>query len=139
MEDRLSIELRAAEREVDAYHAKNALMNEPFSRAAWHFLAICEEYSVRDIIQEASDEGEYAALADNLINHARWALRWLTSKCPPGGRDTPTCDGSLYSAALELSQLALAYGNFAAAFTYATWGLVNLDLDGNKIQPSGPM
>jgi hypothetical protein len=139
MEDRIPSELRAAEQEVDEHYAENPLMKEPFSRAAWHFLAICEEHSMRHIIHEASNDGEYAAVADNLINHARWPLRWLISKCSSGGKVPSRCDENLYSAALQLSDLALSYGSFAAAFSYATWGLVTLDLVGSRIKSSGPM
>ena len=107
--------------------------------AAWHFLAISEEHSMRHIIHEASNDGNYAAVADNLINHARWPLRWLISKCSSGGKVPSRCDENLYSAALQLSDLALSYGSFAAAFSCATWGLVTLDLVGSRIKSSGPM
>ena len=137
MEDNISSELRAVEREVDEDHTKNALMSEPFSRAVWHFLAIYEDYSIRHFIHTPDNEGEYAVLADNLIHHARWCLKWLTSKCPI--EVPPAYDDDLYSAALQLSGVALAYGSFTAAFSYATWGLVNLVLDGNRIKSSGPM
>jgi hypothetical protein len=133
-------ELRAAEREVDRQYLENPLTHEPFARAGWYFLAFCEEIAIREVVrQDAQTKHEYAAFADNLIVHAKWPLKWLWQTCPVGGEIPRGFDGHLYEAASRLSQLSLDYVNFESAFTYATFDLITLALDGNRIRTSGPM
>jgi hypothetical protein len=45
----------------------------------------------------------------------------------------------MFEAAWRLSELSMEYLSFESAFTYATFGLVTLALDGNTIKSSGPM
>jgi hypothetical protein len=139
MTDSLSNELREAERQVDNEFLNNSLVSEPFAQAAWHFLAHFEDHLAREYIHPPNDELQYHALADNLINHSRWALKWLSSTCPNSNKRRPAYDDTLYSRAMQLSELAMDYGPFTAAYTYASRGLVNLLLDGNQIRASGPM
>jgi hypothetical protein len=140
-EDTISKELRAVEEEVDCHYRQNALVKEPFGRAGWYFLAFCEERYLLSIIRDDDPftEHEYAALVDNIIIHAQWPLRWLTQTCSPGGEIPRTYEENLYSAAWELSELAMRYRSFAAAFSFATWGLATLSLDGHRIKSSSPM
>ena len=110
MTDIVSSELREVERQVDNEFLKNALTSEPFAQAAWHFLAHFEDHFVRQYIQAPSDELQYHALADNLINPSRWALKWLSSTCHQSNRKPPAYDDDLYSHAMQLSELAMHYG-----------------------------
>ena len=139
-EDRISKELRAVEREIDAYYLENVLVREPFARAGWYFLAFCEEVVMRDIIRgDSSTEHEWAVLVDNLIIHAQWPLKWLIRTCSPGGEVPQTHEDKMYSAAWQLSELAMRYMSFTAAFDHASCGLVALNLDGTRIKSSSPM
>ncbi len=139
MADNVSGELREIERQVDKEFLKNPLMSEPFALAAWHFLAHFEDHFARQYVHGPNDERHYHALADNLINHSRWALKWLSSACPANNRKPPAYDDALYSHAMQLSELAMDYGSFTAAYTYASRGLVNLSRDNGRIRTSGPM
>lgn len=58
IENRLSTELRDAEREVDEAHRSNALMGHDFGVAAWHYLASAEEQHLRAFVQEAMGRGQ---------------------------------------------------------------------------------
>jgi len=139
-EDRVSEELRAVEREVDAYHLASPLIQRPFAQASWYFLAFCEELVMREIVQQRTGTAhELAALADNIIVHAKWPLRWLRQACSPGGAIPRGFDDNMYEAAWRLSELSMKYLDFEAAFTSATSGLVTLTLDGSRIKSSGPM
>ncbi len=134
-EDLVSEELRAVEREVDAYHLASLLIQQPFARAGWYFLASCEELFMREIVQQRLDtEHEVAAFTDNVIVHTKWPLRWLRRACPPGGTVPKGFDDDMYEAAWRLSELSMKYLDFEAAFTYATSGLVTLFLDGTRIK-----
>src|ERR1700716_2849637 len=134
----VSTELRAVEREIDAQHLLNPLMQEPFARAGWYFLAFCEELTMREIVtQRVTSAHEAAAFADNLIVHAKWPLQWLYQACPRGGAIPEEFDDSMYDASWRLSELSMEYLGFESAFTYATSGLVSLALDGNRIKSSG--
>lgn len=139
-EDLVSEELRAVEREVDAYHLANPLIQQPFARAGWYFLAFCEELFIREIVQQRLDTAhEIAAFADNVVVHTKWPIRWLRQACSQGGAIPRGFDDDMYEAAWRLSELSMKYLDFEAAFTYATSGLVSLVLDGNRIKSSGPM
>ncbi len=80
-----------------------------------------------------------AALADNLIVHAKWPLKWLWQACERGGSIPRRFDDDRYDAAWQLSNLSLEYLNFESVFTYAGFGLLTLALDGSRITTSGPM
>jgi hypothetical protein len=41
--DRISPEIRSAERQIDEFYRTNPLFQRPFAEAAWYFLAHCEE------------------------------------------------------------------------------------------------
>jgi hypothetical protein len=138
--DPVSAELRAAEREIDSHHLANSLMHQPFAKAGWHFLACLEEVVVREFVQQNTrTEHEWAALADNLVLDAKWPLKWLSQTCPQGGAIPRHFDADLYTAAWQLSELSNQYLAFESAFSYATFGLVTLTLEGNRIKAAGPM
>ena len=80
--DIVSGALRAAEKEIDSAYLTNPLVQREFGEAAWYFLAFCEERLIGPIVKRAdsadpTNPHEQAALADEVINHAKWPLRWL--------------------------------------------------------------
>lgn len=138
--DHVSKELRAVEDEIDSYYRTNPLAHLPFAEAAWYFLAFCEEIHVRDILREPEQPmHEQVATADNVIVHAKRPMLWLRTTCSPGGSIPPPLDDKLYEAAWNLSELGMEYLAFESAFTYASSGLVSLELEGDRIKTSGPM
>ena len=114
-------ELRSVEREIDAHHLSNPLFQQPFSVAAWWFLTICEEHMVREMIRP-SDTGKHNwdSIANNVVMHAKWPLRWLTQACPQGSRVPREYDADLYKAAWQLSKHSYEYLAFESAFVEAT-------------------
>ena len=139
-EDSVSQDLRAVEREIDAHHLTNPLIQRPFGHAGWYFLAFCEELVIKEVLRpRANTANEMSALADNLIVHAKWPLKWLHQACSPGGIVPRKFNDDMYEAAWRLSELSMEYLEFESAFTYATSGLVTLILEGNRIKSSGPM
>jgi len=48
-------------------------------------------------------------------------------------------DEGNYEAATQLSRLSMSYIPFESAFSYATWGLATLTLEGDRIKTSGPI
>jgi len=142
-EDLLSPALREAERAIDEQHASNPLFNYPRASSLWAFLAACEEHFVRQAIWEFEDPQEFGgiyqnrALADNVVNFAKWPMRWLIGKCSGDGPAAPGYDPERYEAARQMTELADDYLSFEAAFSYASWGVCQLHLDGKRIMPSG--
>ena len=139
MTDGVSNELRDVERQVDTEYLNNPLVSVPFADAAWHFFAHFEDHFARQDVHAADGEVHYHALADNLINHSRWALSWLKKTCAMGKSKRPVFNDELYGHAMKLSELAQDYRSFATAYTYASHGLVDLRLEANRIRSSGPM
>lgn len=141
--DLVSPELRAVEAEVDSAYSENPLTRIAFGDAAWCFLAFCEERMVLPLVREEGhrphNPHDDAAHADELINHAKWPLRWLRQSCRSGERLATGYSDDTYAASHALSDLSSRYLSFESAFTYASMGLVTLDLHGNRITPSGPL
>lgn len=142
--DLISPALRAAEQQIDSAYLSNPLMRLPFAEAAWYFLAFCEERIILPIIR-AMETGippsisDQTAIADNVINHAKWPLHWQSCACAKGGRIPTNYDAGRYTAAFELSELSRDYLPFEAAFTHASHGVLRLKLDGRRICTSGEM
>jgi hypothetical protein len=85
----VSAELRAAESEIDNVPLRNALVEQPFSQAAWRFMAANEERVVREIIKAdqtgtSKHDQYYAALFDSIVASTKWPMRWLLGKCRAG-------------------------------------------------------
>ncbi len=142
--DLVSPLLRSVERDIDSAYMANPLVRRTFGESAWYFLAFCEERLLLPLIKgldatEPLNLHEQAALADEVINHAKWPLRWLRQSCPLGEIVPRGYSEETYKASWELSQLASDYLSFESAFTYASLGLVTLRLEGNRIIPSGPL
>jgi hypothetical protein len=139
--DAVSLELRAAEREIDEAYRSNPLIAQPLATAGWYVLAFCEEQALRHFNQtlEGTSVHQEAAFADSLIVHAKTPLIWLHRSCRPGGRIPRQVDERLYGAAHELSELAKRYFSFETIFTNAGLGLATLALRDRTIEVSGPL
>ncbi len=136
----VSGELRSVEREIDAHHLSNPLFQHPFSVAAWWFLTICEEHMVREMFRPSeTGKHNWDSIANNVVMHAKWPLRWLTQACPQGSRVPREYDADLYKAAWQLSKHSYEYLAFESAFVEATMGLLTLSLDENRIKVTGRM
>jgi hypothetical protein len=135
----VSPELRAAEREIDKVPLGNALIEQPFSQAAWRFLAANEERVIREIYQAdrsgtSKHDQYYAALFDNIVVSTKWPMRWLLGNCRAGDRIPQELDDDGYVEANELSDLGQDYSHFEAAFTYASLGVLSLALEDRSIR-----
>ena len=137
--DSVSEAARNVEDLVDSAFSVNPLVSLPFAEAAWRFLAFCEEYSIRESLDPPSSRYGVQARADFVINHAKWPLRWLHQQCASGGDIPRAYHTSRYQAAWDLSRLAAKYVSFESAYTYATIGVIGLDLVGSRLVPSPPL
>jgi hypothetical protein len=79
---------------------------------------------------------EVAALSDNLVVELQYPMRWLWTGCKPGGKVSKAYNEKYYEACHEFSKLAIQYMAFAAAYTYASHGMVKLVLDDTTIVPT---
>lgn len=132
--DPVSPELRKVETELDNAFRKNHLATLSFAQAAWYLLATAED---ADFISMIRSEGlsiqNIAVEADWLITNIQYPLGWLYKTCTPHGTIPFDNKATTYKAAQELFELAVAYKSVVAAFTYATKGIVDLNLDGKNI------
>ena len=131
--DPISPELREIESQIDDAYLTNELVEKRFAEAAWRFLAFCEERFVAPFYQTdlgSSPPSEYdqRALADSVINHTKWPLRWLARSCPHGGVIPTTYNSDAYHASFQLSELAHEYQSFESAYTWANLGVIHLTL-----------
>lgn len=137
----VSSESRAAEREIDKEPLRNALVAQPFSQAAWRFMAANEERVIGEIYQAdktgTSKHGQYyAAFLDSIVASTKWPMRWLLDKCRAGDKVPQEFDDEGYIAANALSDLGQEYSHFEAAFTYASIGALTLVLEDKWIHAS---
>ena len=119
-------------------------MKKPFAEAAWYFLAACEEVHFLSLMSEmqgdeSSSKSDYGALVDNVIVHSKWPMAWLFRSCPPNGSVPTGYDDDNYQASADLSTLAMKYLPFESAFSYATWGLADIRIDGAILRTDGVM
>jgi hypothetical protein len=138
--DLVSAELREVEKEVDRAYEQNALTELPFSQAVWYYLAACEEVFIAPLVNPDFIESEMLgrALADTVINGAAWPLRWLSAACSQSKmKGPPRYDDARYSEAWALNDLGADYLAFESAYSYASWGLLDLEMDGRRIRTSG--
>jgi hypothetical protein len=139
MHDYLSSDLRAAEAEIDSYFKRNLLLRSRFGSAVWYLSAVFEDIiffhvnsQVRPTIHESF------VFTDNLIFALQYPFRWIWEGCLPGGNAPNTIDEKLFLAGGELLKLAECYMAFENAYTLASRGLVDLELDGRRIHLAKP-
>lgn len=134
--DRLSPQLRSIESEIDNAHKANPLTTLNFATAAWNLLAFSEDVFLKhQLTGEENAIHQAAVLADTFIAGLSYPLYWLSSNCPAGGDPSCHCDNSNYKSAWELSDLGRNYKHFCAAFTYASRGMIDLNIEDSRLIP----
>ena len=140
MKDRLTPELRKTEEEVDLYYRYNPLMNLPFATAAWSMLAFAEDRMLQDSSASTTFQ-DITMIVDNLVNEMKHPICWIYRACKQGGQ-VPFTDNyqvdryRVDRSSRNLFKLGRKYGWFVAAYTYASRGWIELDLQGSMIQPT---
>ena len=109
------------------------------SQAAWLFLAECEEIHMRLWSNDATTAHDIQATADKTINLAKWPMRWLWKECDPSDALHRRYDRNLYQASKTLAGLGEKYLDYEVVFTYASEGLLTLELADRRIVPAGPL
>ena len=133
--DNISKELRNIEKEIDNSYTSNPLVELPFATAAWSLLAFAE-FEMLKQVSNLSTSQELETQGDNFVNELKAPMFWLFSACEPGGQIPSTCDDDVFQASWDLFKLGKKYQWFEAAYTYASSGLVKLELQGSTIQPA---
>lgn len=134
--DRLSPQLRSIESEIDNAYKANPLTTLNFATAAWNLLAFIEDVFLKhQLTGEENAIHQAAVLADTFIAGLSYPLYWLSSNCPAGGDPSCHCDNSNYKSAWELSDLGRNYKHFCAAFTYASRGMIDLNIEDSRLIP----
>ena len=131
-EDKLTPELRRIENEIDSYHKSNPLVNLPFATAAWSLLAFGEDHmlsehpdGIQDLQRQITD----------FVFELKHPLRWLYRACRQTDQISVAYDDAMFKASWDLFKLAQEYDWFVLAFTYASCGEIELDLQNSTIQP----
>ena len=73
---------------------------------------------------------------DNFVNELKAPMFWLFSACEQGGQIPSTCDDDVFQASWDLFKLGKKYQWFETAYTYASRGLIELELQLSTIQPT---
>ena len=133
--DNVSPELRKIEKEIDDYYKSNPLVNLPFATAACSFLTFAE-FESRKQVSNVSTSQELETQGDNFINELKEPMFWLFRACEQGGQIPSACDDDVFQASWDLFKLGKKYQWFEAAYTYASNGLIKLELEGSTIQPA---
>jgi hypothetical protein len=76
-QDLVSPKLRAAEREIDAFHKANPLFRLPFAQAAIQVMGVYEDSAVFKFLKgDFAAPAEETAFYDDLINTVQYPLKW---------------------------------------------------------------
>ena len=127
-------QLRAAEHQIDNAHKENLLTSLPRPQALWCFLTECEERYMRE---QHPDFLYESGLTDELMNLAKWPMRWLWQFCEPVGGISRSYHPGNYTAARALADLGAKYISYETAFTYWSKGLLELHLEDRLIRSTG--
>ena len=133
--DNVSPELRKIEKEIDGYYKSNPLLKLPFATAACSFLAFAELEGLKQA-SNVSTFQELGTQVDNFVNELKAPMFWLFSACEQGGQIPSTCADDVFQASWDLFKLGKKYQWFEAAYTYASRGLIELELQLSTIQPT---
>ncbi len=135
----ISAELEVVEKEIDSEHLRNPLTRLHFSQAAWCYLAWCEEKQLKALEFDGIDNRQQmACFVDDIVNRMKIPLRWLWTACPKGNGLRKRYDDDTYQASWDLDTLAEEYEAFERAYTYASAGVVNLELRGDTVVATSP-
>ena len=133
--DNVSPELRKIEKEIDNHYKFNPLLKLPFATAAWSFLAFAELKILMDQFSQPTSQ-EQETMGNNFVNELKQPMSWLLSACKPGGKIPFIYDHKVFQASRALFRLSKKYQWFEAAYTFASHGWVELELQGSTIQPA---
>ena len=132
--DKLTPALRNIEKEIDDCYKSNPLVNLPFATAAWSLLAFAELKILGDASRPPTSQ-EQETIGDNFVNELKEPMFWLFSACKQEGQ-IPSDGDEVVQASWDLFKLGKDYQWFEAAYTYASRGWIELELQGLTIQPT---
>ncbi len=132
--DSVSPELRKIEKEVDNFYKSNPLVELPFATAALSFLAFVENRVWEQASQKLTSQ-ELETMGSNFVNELKVPMYWLFNACEPGGQIPHVNDRKVFTASKNLFRLGEKYQWFETAYTYASRGWVELELQKSTIQP----
>ena len=137
--DRVSPELRKADKEIDNYYKSNPLLKLPFAAAAWYLLSSVEEYMLNEQMDGVSRVQDVHNLGSDLITEIEHSMSWIYHACEQNGQIPFVRDNDLYKASKDLFELSQKYDWFIFAYTCASGKDRELDLElqGSTIQPTG--
>ena len=135
--DNVSPELREIEKEVDDYYKSNPLLKLPFATAAWSLLTYAEEYMLNEQTRGISGVQDIHALGSDFITEIEHSMSWIYHVCEQSGQIPFARDNDLYKASKDLFELGRKYDGFVFAYKCASDGVLELELQGSTIQPTG--
>ena len=135
--DKLTRKLRKIEKEIDLYYKSNSLVNLPFATAAWCLLAFAEDYMLKELVAAINGIQDSHVLASDFVVELEHSMSWLHGDCEQSNQVSFAYDENLYEASRELFELGRKYDSFVFAFTCASSGVLELELQGSTIQPMG--
>lgn len=135
--DRVSPELREVEKEIDNYYKSNPLLKLPFATAAWYLLSSAEEYMLIEQMGGVGRVQDIHNLGSDFITEIEHSMSWIYCECAQGGQITFAKDNNLYKASRDLFELGRKYDLFKFAYKCASDGVLELELQGSIIQPTG--
>ena len=135
--DNVSPKLRKIEKEIDNHYKSNPLLKLPFAAAAWSLLAYAEEYMLNEQIDDIVGIQDRHALGSDFITEIEHPVSWLHRDCEQDGEIHFAYDPDIHKASKDLFELGQKYDLIVFAYTYATDGVLELELQGSTIQPTG--
>lgn len=135
--DSVSPELRKAEKEIDNYYKSNPLLKLPFASAAWYLLSSAEEYMLNEQMGGINTVQDIHVLSSDFITEIEHSVSWVYKTCKQGGQVPVRIDSNLYKASKDLFELGRKYDWFMFAYKCASDGVLELELHGSIIQPTG--
>ena len=135
--DNVSCELRKIENEIDNYYKSNPLLKLPFAAASWSLLAYAEEYMLNEQTRAINRVQDSHALGSDFITEIEHSMSWIYRECEHGGKISYAYNSDLYTASKDLFELGQKYDWFVFAYTCASGGELELELQGSTIQPTG--
>ena len=135
--DSVSPELREVEKEIDNYYKSNPLLKLPFATAAWSLLAYGEEYMLNEQIGGVSSVQDVHNLGSDFITEIEHSMSWIYHACEQNGEISISRDNNIYKASRDLFELGRKYDGIVFAYKCATDGVLELELQGSIIQPTG--
>lgn len=135
--DRISPRLRKVENNIDKAYQSNPLIELARPQAIWYLLSAFEEHFIKNDLNlntQTLTVFEQSAITDNLINQLKWPMHWIYSDCYTSTNYSTKHSAHYYSASMQLLNHSFQYMQFESAFSYASWGIIDLRLDNNTIK-----